>query len=100
MLLWKSFIEVKNKKEYAVNKKEEVEDNEKGDFNKSRRKEECNLFRSLSEEAKKQILTEQCSIVVEKRERKCCIFFCYVSFFFKFSLFNIFLSTVCQFDDF
>ena len=54
---------------------EEVEDNEKGDFNKSRRKEECNLFRSLSEEAKKQILTKKIQIQSKTSVKSLCLHF-------------------------
>ena len=54
---------------------EEVEENEKGDFNKSRRKEECNLFRSLSEEAKKQILTKKIQIQSKTSVKSLCLHF-------------------------
>ena len=53
----------------------EVEDNEKGDFNKSRRKEECNLFRSLSEETKKQILTKKIQIQSKTSVKSLCLHF-------------------------
>ena len=53
----------------------EVEDNEKEDFNKNRRKEECNLFRSLSEEAKKQILTKKIQIQSKTSVKSLCLHF-------------------------
>ena len=72
---------------------EEVEDNGKGDFKKSRRKEECNLFRSLSEEAKKQILTKKIQIQSKTSVKSLCLHFSSLTKVNKkvsFSLYNIF----------
>ena len=54
---------------------EDVEDNENEDSVKRSRKEESNLFRSLSEEAKKQILTKKIQIQSKTSVKSLCLHF-------------------------